>query len=49
VEPDNDANHRLYGKTLTATNIVRETGVQPTTEGKALDAVLDSKITKHGD
>jgi lipid-binding SYLF domain-containing protein len=47
VEPDNDANHRLYGKTLTATNIVRETGVQPTTEGKSLVAVLNSKISKH--
>jgi lipid-binding SYLF domain-containing protein len=47
VEPDNDANHRLYGKTLTATNIVRETGVQPTTEGKSLVAVLDSKLTNH--
>ncbi len=47
VEPDNDANYRLYGKTLTATNIVRETGVQPTTEGKSLVAVLDSKLTKH--
>src|SRR5882762_5953148 len=47
VEPDNDANHRMYGKTLTATNIVRETGVQPTTEGKSLVAVLDSKLTKH--
>ena len=47
AEPDNDANHRLYGKTLTATNIVRETGVQPTTEGKSLVAVLDSKLTKH--
>jgi SH3 domain-containing YSC84-like protein 1 len=47
VEPDNDANHRLYGKTLTATNIVRETGVQPSTEGKSLVAVLDSKLAKH--
>jgi len=47
VEPDNDANHRMYGKTLTATNIVRETGVHPTTEGKSLVAVLDSKLTKH--
>ena len=47
VEPDNDANHRLYGKTLTATNIVRETGVQPTTEGKSLVELLDSKLTKH--
>jgi len=47
VEPDNDANQRLYGKTLTATNIVRETDVEPTTEGKSLVAVLDSKIAKH--
>jgi len=47
VEPDNDANHRMYGKTLTATNIVRETGVQPTPEGKSLVAVLDSKLVKH--
>ena len=47
VEPDNDANHRLYGKTLTATNIVRETGVHPTIEGKSLVAVLDSKLAKH--
>ena len=46
VEPDNDANYRLYGKTLTATNIVRETGVYPTTEGKSLVAVLNSKLTK---
>ena len=47
VEPDNDANHRLYGKTLTATDIVRGTGVKPTAEGQSLVAVLDSKITKH--
>ena len=47
VEPDNDANYRLYGKTLTSTDIVRGTGVEPSTEGKSLVAVLDSKITKH--
>ncbi|HKV61034.1 MAG TPA: lipid-binding SYLF domain-containing protein [Candidatus Acidoferrum sp.] len=47
VEPDDDANYRLYGKALTATNIVRETGVRPTTEGKSLVAVLDRKLTKH--
>jgi SH3 domain-containing YSC84-like protein 1 len=47
VEPDNDANQRLYGKTLTATDIVRGTEVKPSTEGKALVTVLDSKITKH--
>ena len=47
VEPDNDANYRLYGKTLTSTDIVRGTGVEPSAEGKSLVAVLDSKITKH--
>jgi SH3 domain-containing YSC84-like protein 1 len=47
VEPDNDANYRLYGKTLTATDIVRGTNVRPSAEGTSLVAVLDSKITKH--
>jgi SH3 domain-containing YSC84-like protein 1 len=47
VEPDNDANHRLYGKTLTATEIVRGTDVKPTTEGQSLVSVLDSKLTTH--
>jgi SH3 domain-containing YSC84-like protein 1 len=47
VEPDNDANHRLYGKTLTATEIVRGTEVKPTTDGQALVTVLDSKLTSH--
>src|SRR5215831_14538484 len=46
VEPDNDANHRLYGQTLTATDIVRGTGVKPTTEGQSLVTVLDSKLAK---
>jgi len=47
VEPDNDANYRLYEKTLTATDIVRGTDVKPSTEGKSLVTVLDSKLTKH--
>ena len=47
VEPDNDANYRLYGKTLTATDIVRGTDVKATTEGKSLVAVLNKKIAKH--
>lgn len=46
VEPDNDANHRLYGKTLTATDIVRGGEVKPEGEGQSLVAVLDSKIKK---
>jgi lipid-binding SYLF domain-containing protein len=44
VEPDNDANYRLYGKTLTATEIVRGTGVKPSTEGQSLVTVLNNKI-----
>ena len=48
VEPDNDANYRLYGKTLTATDIVRGTNVKPPADGQALVAALDSKLAKHG-
>ena len=47
VEPDNDANYRLYGKTVTATDIVRGTDVKPSGDGLALVTMLDSKITKH--
>jgi SH3 domain-containing YSC84-like protein 1 len=43
VEPDNDANYRIYGKTLTATDIVRRNDVKPSTEGKSLVTVLNSK------
>jgi len=46
VEPDNDANHRLYDKTLTATHIVRGGEVKPEGEGQSLVAVLDSKVKK---
>jgi lipid-binding SYLF domain-containing protein len=48
VEPDNDANYRLYGKTLTATDIVRGTDIKPSTEGQALVTVLNGKLPKHG-
>jgi len=44
VEADNDANYRLYGKTLTATNIVRGNEVKASGEGQALVTVLNSKI-----
>lgn len=48
VEADDDANHRLYDKTLTATDIVRGTDVKPEGEGQSLVAVLNSKFAKHG-
>ena len=47
VQPDNKANYRLYGKEFTATYIARGTDVPPTEEGKALIAVLNSKLAKH--
>lgn len=47
VEPDNDANYRLYSKTLTAPDIVRGTDVKPSGEGESLVRVLNSKIAKH--
>ena len=48
IEPDNDANHRLYDKTLTATEIVRGTSVKASGEGESLVAALDSKLSKRG-
>jgi lipid-binding SYLF domain-containing protein len=48
VEPDNDANYRLYGKTLTATDIVRGNNVKPSTDGQALVTALNSKLAKRG-
>lgn len=47
VEADNDANYRLYGKRLVASDIVRGTNVKPPAGGEALVSLLDSKITKH--
>jgi SH3 domain-containing YSC84-like protein 1 len=46
VESDDDANYRLYGKTLTATDIVRGTDVMPSAEGKSLVTVLNKRISK---
>ena len=46
VESDDDANYRLYGKTLTATDIVRGTDVTPSAEGKSLVSVLNKRISK---
>jgi lipid-binding SYLF domain-containing protein len=44
VELDNDANHRLYGKTVTATTTEPGHGVKPTAEGQSLVSALDSKL-----
>jgi len=47
LEPDNDANQRLYDKPVSASQIVSGTAVQPTAAGQAYVALLDSKITTH--
>ena len=47
VEPDNDANYRLYGKTVTATDIARGTAVKPVGDAAALVSVLNSKLPNH--
>jgi lipid-binding SYLF domain-containing protein len=47
VEPDNDANYRLYAKRLTAGDIVRSSEVKSPAAGESLVSLLDSKIAKH--
>jgi SH3 domain-containing YSC84-like protein 1 len=47
LEPDNDANFRLYGKRLTSGDIVRGTDVKPPTGGEPLVTLLNSKVAKH--
>lgn len=47
VEPDGDANYRVYGKRLTAGDIVRNSDVKPSTGGESLVSLLDSKIATH--
>jgi SH3 domain-containing YSC84-like protein 1 len=49
VESDNDANYRIYGKRLVATDIVRGTDVKATPAGEPLVTLLNSKIAKHKD
>ena len=47
VEPDNDANNRLYGNNPDASSIVRGTTVKPTSAGERLVTLLNSKAAKH--
>lgn len=47
LDPDIDANARLYGKDISATEIVRGSGVQPPVGAQPLISLLDRKIAKH--
>jgi SH3 domain-containing YSC84-like protein 1 len=45
IEADNDANKRIYGKDIAATDILRAKAVQPTDAGKPLVSLLDTKVS----
>jgi lipid-binding SYLF domain-containing protein len=49
LTPDSDANNRLYGKPLSAADIVRSTTVKAPAGGDSLVSLLNSKIAKHSD
>lgn len=43
LEPDSDANQRIYGKPLTPQQIIQENEAQPSPAGQALMSLLNSK------
>jgi SH3 domain-containing YSC84-like protein 1 len=47
LEPDKDANERLYDKEITAKEIVLQNAVKTTDAGEALVSLLNAKVTKH--
>jgi len=47
LEPDSDANQRLYGKALSAREIVLSTATKATPGGAALVSLLNSSVSKH--
>jgi lipid-binding SYLF domain-containing protein len=47
LDPDNDANKRLYGDAVTISQIVVENSVQMPAGGKPLVALLNSKVAQH--
>jgi len=49
LSPDDDANARLYGKSISAKEIVRGDAVQSPAGGKPLVSLLNGKVVKHSD
>jgi len=47
LDADKDANKRLYGKPVTAQEIVLGNAVKATEAGAAFDSLLNSKVAKH--
>jgi SH3 domain-containing YSC84-like protein 1 len=46
LDPDSDANQRIYDKPTSVHAIVRDNGVSPTPAGQALMTLLDSKLAR---
>jgi lipid-binding SYLF domain-containing protein len=46
LEPDTDANQRLYGKAISASDIVLGNEVKPTPGGQPLVSLLNNKLTR---
>jgi SH3 domain-containing YSC84-like protein 1 len=47
LDPDSDANQRLYGKEVSAKEIVSGTAVKATPAGQSLVSLLNGKVAKH--
>ena len=47
LDPDGDANKRLYGKEVAAKDIIADKGVTITPAGQAFASLLNSKAAKH--
>jgi lipid-binding SYLF domain-containing protein len=47
LQPDDDANQRLYGKAITVKEILTGNGVKTPAGGTALISLLDTKVAKH--
>jgi lipid-binding SYLF domain-containing protein len=47
MSPDSDANERLYGKEISAREIVTGGAVKPTPGGQSLVSLLNTQIPKH--
>lgn len=49
LSPDNDANERLYGKSVRARDIVKGGTVKLSAGGKSLISLLNGSVSAHGD
>jgi len=47
LEPDADANQRLYGKAVSASDILLVNAVKVTPGGQSLLSLLNSKVVRH--